>query len=397
MLAVVTAAGARLDVGSVGLALSRRCSEAGDRVLFVDADASGSRLAERFGEAVRADYSPARRGLPSLIVAREQLTLRLLADHCYSLDTSDGSLWALFAPLHPAGARQAAQWLGRRAGDLMAVHRERSVIVSASLRSGGEGLEPLLRAAPAMVVISPVESAEHARALGTMFRGGGPAGPGRAYRVLVVEGPSPLGDEEICAVSGLPVAGRLPVLDDDRVLRLQGARKDRAFAWALDKIAGRVSALLSLDEAAAPDGLPPDARVAAPDGLPPDVRVAAPDGLPPDVRVAAPDGLPPDVRVAAPDGLPPDVRVAASDGLPPDVRVAAPDGRPPDVRVAASDGLPPDVRVAAPDGRPPDARVAAPGLGALEAPPGWSEANGGPAAPPGRAERAPGAGRQGRV
>ena len=384
MLAVVAAAGARLDAGSVGLALSRRCSEAGDRVLFVDADASGSRLAERFGEAVRADYSPARRGLPSLIVAREQLTLRLLADHCYSLDTSDGSLWALFAPLHPAGARQAAQWLGRRAGDLMAVHRERSVIVSASLRSGGEGLEPLLRAAPAMVVISPVESAEHARALGTMFRGGGPAGPGRAYRVLVVEGPSPLGDEEICAVSGLPVAGRLPVLDDDRVLRLQGARKDRAFAWALDKIAGRVSALLSLDEAAAPDGLPPDARVAAPDG--PDVRVAAPDGLPPDVRVAAPDGLPPDARVAAPDG--PDVRVAASDGLPPDVRVAAPDGR--------CEG-PPDARVAAPDGRPPDARVAAPGLGALEAPPGWSEANGGPAAPPGRAERAPGAGRQGRV
>ena len=127
MLTLLAAEGTRLDAGSVGLALSRRWSDAGDRVLFVDADASGSRLAERFGEAVRAEYSPAVRGLPSLIVAREPLTLKLLADHCYSLDASAGLLWALFAPYHPAGAQYAARWLGEHADDLRAVDRERSV------------------------------------------------------------------------------------------------------------------------------------------------------------------------------------------------------------------------------------------------------------------------------
>ena len=54
VLALVAAEGTLLDAGSVGLALSRRWSDAGDPVLFVDADTSGSRLAERFGEAVRA-------------------------------------------------------------------------------------------------------------------------------------------------------------------------------------------------------------------------------------------------------------------------------------------------------------------------------------------------------
>ena len=38
MLALVTAQGARLDAGSVGLAISRSWSDAGRRVLFVDGD-----------------------------------------------------------------------------------------------------------------------------------------------------------------------------------------------------------------------------------------------------------------------------------------------------------------------------------------------------------------------
>ena len=250
VLAVVTVDGERLDVGSVGLALARRWSDSGERVLFVDADASGSRLAERFGEAARAEYSPAVRGLPSLIVAREPLTLRLLADHCYSLDASGGSLWALFAPYHPAGAQYAARWLGEHADDLMAVDRERSVVVSASLRNAADSLEPLLRAVPVVVVLAAMESADAAKALWARCRDAGLMSFARRHRLLIVEGSSPLDDDEIHAESGLRVAGRLPVLDDDKILRLQGGRRERAFAAVLDKITARISALMALDTAA---------------------------------------------------------------------------------------------------------------------------------------------------
>ena len=250
MLTLLAAEGTRLDAGSVGLALSRRWSDAGDRVLFVDADTSGSRLAERFGEAVRAEYSPAVRGLPSLIVAREPLTLRLLADHCYSLDASGGLLWALFAPYHPAGAQYAARWLGEHAGDLMAVDRERSVVVSASLRNAADSLEPLLEAVPVVVVLAAVESADAAKALWTQCRDAGLMSFGRRHRLLIVEGSSKLDDDEIHAESGLRVAGRLPVLDDDKILRLQGGRRERAFAAVLDKIIARISALMALETAA---------------------------------------------------------------------------------------------------------------------------------------------------
>ena len=256
MLAVVAADGARLDAGSVGLALARRWSDSGESVLFVDADASGSRLAERFGEAVRAEYSPAVRGMPSLIVAREPLTLRLLADHCYSLEASGGSLWALFAPLHPAGAQYAARWLDERAADLAAVDRERRVIVSSSLGRAVDGLEPLLRAVPVVVVLAAVESAEQAKGLWTLCRDAGLMGFARRHRLLVVDGSSPLDDEAIHAESGLRVAGRLPVIDDDKILRLQGGRRERGFFAVLDKVAARISALMALDAAA---GVPTDA------------------------------------------------------------------------------------------------------------------------------------------
>ena len=250
MLALLAAEGTRLDAGSVGLGLSRRWSDGGDPVLFVDADTSGSRLAERFGEAVRAEYSPAVRGMASLIVAREPLTLRLLADHCYSLDTSRGSLWALFAPYHPAGAQYAARWLGEHAEDLVAVDRERSVVVSASLRNAANSLEPLLGAVPVVVVLAAVESADAAKALWAACRDAGLMSFARRHRLLIVEGSSPLGDDEIHAESGLRVAGRLPVLDDDKILRLQGGRRERAFASVLDKITARISALMALETAA---------------------------------------------------------------------------------------------------------------------------------------------------
>ena len=129
----------------------------------------------------------------------------------------------------------------------MAVDRERSVVVSASLLNAADSLEPLLQAVPVVVVLAAVESADAAKGLWGLCRDAGLMSFARRHRLLIVEGSSPLDDEEIHAESGLRVAGRLPVLDDDKILRLQGGRRERAFFGVLDKITARISALMALD------------------------------------------------------------------------------------------------------------------------------------------------------
>ena len=331
VLALVTAGGAQLDAGSVGLALARRWCEAGERALLVEAGAAGPRLSQRLGEADRADYSPSARGLPSLIVAREPVTLRLLADHCYSLDTSKGSLWALFAPSHPEGARRAAAWLAGRASDLAAVAVERRVVVASSLSPDGGPLAPLLKAVPIVVVLAPIESLDGAKALWTECRDAGLLGFRRGYRILVVEGDSPLSDADIRAETSMPVAGRLPVMADDRVLRLQGGRRDRAFIKSLDKLSGRLLAALSLDADAAETGPGPAAQAPArpePARHPqPVLPGSAPAGEPHDWQLppgSVPSGSVPPGSV--PSGSVPSGSVPA--GEPPDWRLP-PDPMPP--------------------------------------------------------------------
>ena len=278
MLAVAAAANARLDPGSLGLALARRWSEAGERVLFIDADASGARLAPRLGKATHSEYSPARRGLPSLMVARQPLTLPLLAEHCYSLDTARGSLWALFAPRHPDGAALASRWLADRADHLGALSAERRVIVS-GLLGGGTRFAPLLAAAPVVAALSPVESTDQAKALWTVCRDAGLMGFGRGQRVVVVEGESPLRDDHIAVEAGMQVAGRLPVIDDERLLRL-GGRRDRGLIDTLDEIAKRLLALWRL--AAAENLEAAASRLPAADADPFTAGLFAPDAGPPE-------------------------------------------------------------------------------------------------------------------
>ena len=253
MLAVLASDDARLDAGSLGLALARRWGAVGEPVLFVDADTAGSRLAERFGAATRADYSPALRGMASLIVAREPLNLKSLADHCYSLDGSKGSLWALFAPFDRSACHYAAGWLAERAGDLAAVDRQRPVVVAAPLPDGEGSLEPLLKSCAATVLLAPVETQESAAALWSKCRDAGLMGFERGHRLLVVDGPSPLADEEIRTGAGMFVAGRLQGLEAERLLRLPSGRRDRSLLREIDSITARVKSLLSLS-ADAPAG-----------------------------------------------------------------------------------------------------------------------------------------------
>ncbi len=236
------------------MALARCYSDAGSEVLLVDADPFGAQLAERLGEAVGADFSPTVRGLPSLIVARKPLTLRLLADHCYSVD-GGGQLWALFAPTSAAGGQFAVQWLAERADDLAAVHRERTVVVSAALDGEADSLGPLLQAAAAVLVVAEVEHQHQAEMLRARIHRAAPDGAANLHRLLAVAGYSPFGDGEIEALTGLEVAARLPLLGDEQVLRGQRGRRERHFFAVLDELADLAAARLSLNSsipAAAP-------------------------------------------------------------------------------------------------------------------------------------------------
>ena len=251
MLALLAVEGAaRLDAGAVGLALARRWSKSGERLLFVDADVSGSRLAQRVGATELADYSPAKRGLPSLMAARQPLTLESVAPHCYSM--VEGALWTLFGPFHPDGGEYAVGWLADRVGEMEALDRQRTVLLASSIRSGRTTLDPLLKVVDVVVLLAPVETGEQAKALWETLRDHGLMSFNRTQRVLIVVGDSALDDDEIRAETGMHVAGRLPVIVDDRLLRLQNGRRDRAFGRHFDGIAARLLALSGLDRDAGP-------------------------------------------------------------------------------------------------------------------------------------------------
>ena len=242
MLGIVAMNGARLSAGSVGLSVARRWSEAGQRVLFIDADASSPPLSERFGAATQTEYDTETRGLPSLIAAHEPLTLKLAADHSYNLDVAGGSRWALFAPSHPQGTHYATRWLFERLSDLMEIDRERSIILASSLQAGDEPQMSLLRAMPVLVVVAPMDTPEDAAALRAQLEASGLLGADEdgppKQRLLIIDGKSPdLGDNEAMGIAGLYVGGRLPAIEDEKLLRLQGNRKDRAFLREFDRIA----------------------------------------------------------------------------------------------------------------------------------------------------------------
>lgn len=273
MLGIVAANGARTSAGSLGLALARRWSELDQRVLLIDVDTTRPPLAERFGAAVRAEYNSEARGLPSLIAARDPLTLKTMAEHCYSLDSKDGSRWALFGPSHPGGARYAAQWLAERSSELAEIDRERSIIVTMSLRPGEEAQSQLLKSLSKLVFLAPVRSREEAQALRSLCQGAGlfdDDGASAQKRVLFIEGESAgVGDNEAMGITGIYVEGHLPTIEDDKLLRLQGSRKDKFFMREFDHIAGYLMQLSSQAAGAAREPsqltMPAQATMSTPD------------------------------------------------------------------------------------------------------------------------------------
>lgn len=231
MLGIVSARGAGLNAGSVGLLMAQRWSAASKHTLLIDADTTGRALARRLGSAMQTEYSPAERGLPSLIAAHEPLTLKTMADHCYSLGAG-GSRWVLFAPSHPDGAKYAARWLSERAGELMEIDQQRTIIIACSLDDDEEDLLPLLKTMPRLVLLAPARTREDAETLqlscdrsGLLDDSHGGTAQQRASVVIV--GPTALEDDEIEAIAKLPLAGQLPEIDDKKLLQMQRGRRGR--------------------------------------------------------------------------------------------------------------------------------------------------------------------------
>ena len=241
MLVVVGGDRTRLDTGSLALALARRLSESGRRVLFVDADATGSRLAARCGPAIGASFSPAARGLPTLIAARDPLAAEALAAHCYSLSAGPESLWMLFAPESAAGGRFAAGWLAERVADLRELHRTREVVVSVPSWQHHEAVLPLLRNASVLIHHQRIANEGAAEALARWSGSAGLPTAGNGRSVLLVEADSPLEDARQQMITGMWVVGRVPFLADEKVLRMRFRGRDRAFGASLDAVVGALA------------------------------------------------------------------------------------------------------------------------------------------------------------
>lgn len=260
MIVALAAPRTRLDPGSIALWLARLWCAEDDAMVLVDADPAGTRLAERLGVIAESEYSPAARGLPTLMAARESVTLHKLAEHCYRLDADSGSLWALFAPFHPHGGRLACEWLGRSAEPLAAIDRQRTILVASTLAESAQSLGPLTKSASSAVVIAAVTQAADAAGLRRLCAEAGMSEIRPDRRLLVIEGGCELSDDELGAACEMRVVGRVPVVDDANVLRRRVSRRDRSLPTVLDSVAG----LLRADRRVRLPELPP-AQMALPE------------------------------------------------------------------------------------------------------------------------------------
>ena len=247
MLVIAGGDRTRLDAGAVALAVARRLSETGRRLLFVDADATGSMLARRCGSAIGSPFAPAECGLPTLIASRDELRADTVAPHCYSIDSAEEPLWMLFAPESAAGGRFAAGWLAERVDDLQELARTRQVIVSAPSWQHHENLLPLLKNALALVLYNHVTNEKAAEALTLWIDSMGLSGAAVKQRMLLIDDESPLENHRVEAVTGIPVVGRLPFTEDEKLLRMRFKGRQAAFAASLDKICLTLDAALSHD------------------------------------------------------------------------------------------------------------------------------------------------------
>ena len=220
MLAVVGSPRASLDPGSVALALARCFDPDGPEVLFIDADATGTALANRLGDALRVDLSPAVRGLPSLMATAEPPAAGTITAHCHRLEGPKmPPTLLLLSPTSQRGAAQAASWLNTHAGDVAALDGRFRVVVSSSFkRLGGDPPLALLRRCDTLVLLAPVGSEADRAELSDPFPDIPPAEEDRQRRLLLAEAAGRLRPDELSRLTPLEVLGRLSAVADARLL-----------------------------------------------------------------------------------------------------------------------------------------------------------------------------------
>ncbi|WP_419840928.1 hypothetical protein [Candidatus Poriferisodalis sp.] len=247
LIAVGAAEGATHDSGAVAFAIARRWAAHGRNVLLVDADASGPKLARRLGEANKSVLSPAQRGLPSLMAARQPVTAELLRQHCWNLDVpGTGSLWLLLGPTSTTGAQLAAKWLAQNADDLSAASSDRCMIVDMSPAAirGEEAPGAFMQAAGAVVLIAPAGAGQSAEAM--RVRAVSPDnGTERHVVCLVSDGSAVDGSDDTCDALDMRVVGRLEGVRERLLLRKGLRRRRRKPARLVDEMAARVALLAS--------------------------------------------------------------------------------------------------------------------------------------------------------
>lgn len=259
LVIVVASDEAAHDSGSIALAVARRWAAHGREILCVDADASGSALARRLGEATRSTFPPAERGLPSLMASRLPLTAELLRNHCWRLGaTGTGDVWLLLGPTSASGARLAATWLAGSASSLMDANTGRSMIVSMS-HPLAQGQEAFLSAASAVALVAPADTDERfdaLRVLGSALNDM----TERCSPCVVIDGSAVRSYEEIRTASGVHVAGQLEGVPEQVLLRNRPRRRDSKSAWLIDELAARMAFLAADDGQDEPDHDVPNRR-----------------------------------------------------------------------------------------------------------------------------------------
>ncbi len=270
---VLCAPAATTVAASLAIAYARRLSAMGEQALVIDADASGSTLAMRLGEATGASYSAALRGLPSLIASRSALSPELLGAHVELLDYPSGTLPILLGASHPNGGRYGIEWLAGRLDELTGVLASAGfhAVIAATLRAPVPELGLLLRAGHSLLV-APATSVDQLHGASSLLRFVVPEAGHEAYApaMLVVEGPAPISESYVSSAAGLEVAGRIPVVDDRVLLARHVGRRGREMANALDAVIEAVRASGQREAEAA--------RISAPT-LAPGVQPADGDGI----------------------------------------------------------------------------------------------------------------------
>lgn len=242
LVAVVASGEAAHDSGSVAVAIARNWAMHDRDVLLVDADASGSALARRLGEATRANFSPATRGLPSLMASRRPLTADLLREHCWRLSVAGNRApHLLLGPTSASGAPLAATWLAERTADFLDASAGRHVVVSMTTPLA-RSQAAFLRAASAVVLVAPAGTDEQFEALRALA-GSLTAAAERCTPCLVIDGPTDHSYEAIRTASGVHVAGRLDGVPERVLLRGPRRRRGTQSAPLVEELAARIAFL----------------------------------------------------------------------------------------------------------------------------------------------------------